>query len=225
MGVSFGSEAMSRRAIRLSLNSSKLDNYLTMPSDAASDVKWIDPIPPHACTFLPGRVVYWLCYHLSKLKYRPSILIMNSGCIIRDCSLAAIFLNIQIQHECTKATYDIHRQMQISHNINYKCEDRPGFLDIPGVTVDLFALLMKTNAQFWQSRAWTVLHTANIFELRVPKGLMQYEDTDIMSILKSLSSDDVKMADDVCDRARTVYVRVMGKGGRCDVRLFTRKYV
>ena len=222
LGISFGSQENSRRSVKLSLISAEQDVYLTKPSDAASDFKWIDPAPPHSCTFLRGRVVYWLCYHLSKLKYRPSVLTVNSGCVLREISLAATFLKIELRHECREACFEMHRHMQYSQNINYMCDDRPGFLDIPGVTVDLFALLMATNAKFWESRAWTILHTANIFEIRVPVGLIDYEDADIMSTLASLAShssgsesatDDV---DDVRDQARTVFVRVLGKGGRCD---------
>jgi len=219
MGISFGSQENSRRSVKLSLISAKQDLYLTQPSNAGSDVKWIDPAPPHSCTFLRGRVVYWLCYHLSKLKYRPSVLIVNSGCVLREISLAATFLNIELRHECRTACFEMHRHMQYHQDINYKCDDRPGFLDIPGVTVDLFALLMATNAKFWESRAWTVLHTANIFEVRVPVGLVDYVDANIMGTLASLSSDSKSAADDadnVRDQARTVFVRVLGKGGRCD---------
>ena len=219
-GVSFGDDPkIGPRRLQLAIvEEGGRKKFLTTARACGQDIEWFtnNTTSPNSCGFRPGRAVHWFCYHLSKLKYLPEQMSCNCGFLIRALAPTAAMLRIEMHHVCDSQTLELNHYMTSIGEPAYKELDRPGFMDIPGMSTDLFGLLMQTSANFFASNGWHVLHTANIFELRVPVELLEYSDPDVeVDLQKYLDQGDNTTAEAIRDRSRRIFVRVLGKGGRC----------
>jgi len=111
---------------------------------------------------------------LFTLGYIPRTITCNSSKVVRLLApMLAALGNVALVHSGEDA---LMTEMVASFSKALSGEDgwsddRPGFMDIPGVTPDVLSLVCQAASRFWGSRCWQTLHTGNIFEIKVPAHL------------------------------------------------------